>query len=112
MPKTKNKENDQKDDKKQITLLERLMIATETSKTAILRTVNGISPHTLKKWELERVLAGENEPLSLLQIKLISVALGVDYQELISGAAGYTGIEIKEARQKIPNVYKKRRNDK
>lgn len=112
MPKTKSKENDPKDNKKQMTLLERLMIATETSKTALLKTVNEISPHTLKKWEIERILAGEDEPLSLLQIKLIAVALGVDYQELISGAAGYTGIEIKEARQKIPNVYKKRRNKK
>lgn len=98
-----------------ITLLERFMIATETSKTALLRTVNGISPNTLKKWQLERILAGEDEPLSLIQVKLVAVALGVDYTELISGAAGYTGIKIRQIDQqkKIQNnIIRKRRYKK
>ena len=51
------------------------------------------------------MLEEKKEPLTLWQIKVLALALGVDYKELISGAAGYTGIEIKENRQQIPNAY-------
>ena len=98
---------------KKITLLERLMIATETTKTALLRTVNEISPNTLKKWQIDRILEGKDEPLSLIQVKLVAVALGVDYTELISGAAGYTGIKIKniDQQKQIKNQFVRRKTN-
>ena len=93
------KENQKESNFKEITMLERIMIATETDKTALLRKVNEISPHTIKKWQLERILAGENEILSLFQIKIIAIALGIDYTDLISGAAGYSGMKVKQIDQ-------------
>lgn len=45
-----------------------------------------------------------------MQVKILALALGVKYQDLISGAAGYTGIRIKNVDQqtKIQNVFIRR----